>query len=134
MNNFLLEFHSGWRYLVILFGLTLLLNIIISIIRKSKWQGIDTTLAMGTLIIIDVQLLSGLLLWIGEKRWLWRYDHLRTYEHPVIMIIGIIFVHIAYKTTKKADIERNLKKALLYFLFAASLITMGILRITQQEF
>lgn len=62
MIDFLQEFHSGWRYVVIAFTVFLILFFIFALLRKNTRAKLETTLLKVWIGIVDLQILLGILL------------------------------------------------------------------------
>src|SRR6476620_10671844 len=105
MLNFILQEHSGWRYIVIVVAVVALLKLLVGWLTNGRWSRLDQGLGAALPIVMDIQLLLGLVLWIMEQRWNGA-DPLRSFEHPVTMIIAIAVAHIGWSRTKKSDSDQ----------------------------
>lgn len=136
MYSFLLSTHSHTRWLVLVAGLA---AIIIPYLNNGQGKRVRTP-ALAFLIICDVQLLLGLMLYFGESPFgvnafsngigeVMKTAVLRkiAVEHFVIMLLAIVLVHIGYtrikRTTKPEFIKKN---GLIFFTSAMVLILAGI--------
>jgi hypothetical protein len=131
MVQFLFQAHSGWRYLVILALVVVVVRMLIGWLAKGKWGVWDQRLTLITTITIDIQFLLGLLLWISEARWAGG-DVLASWEHPVFMLLAVAAAHITSTQIKKreADLDKFRTGAIGY-LIAGIILALGIARITQ---
>jgi hypothetical protein len=127
---FLLQAHSGWRYIIILILVLALLKLLIGLVAKQRWSRLDQILGAATPIVIDIQWLLGILLWIVEQRWTGA-DPMRSWEHPFIMTLALIAAHIGWSRAKRAPTDSaKFQSAFVGFLIAALLIGVGVARIT----
>ena len=62
MGNFLLQFHSGWRYIVIVVLVVAIAKLLIGWLTNGKWSKLDQGLGAATPLIVDIQMLLGLVL------------------------------------------------------------------------
>jgi len=70
MMTMLVEAHSGWRYLVILVLAIAVIRALWGWLRQGDWGSLDNRLGIATSIVVDIQLLLGIVLWIMQQRWL----------------------------------------------------------------
>jgi len=101
MYNFLLMAHSGWRYLALLALVIAVVKYLMGWLGNGGWGKLDRQIGLIASIVVDIQLLLGLILW--PIAWM---DHplstTRGMEHPVWMIIAIAAMHIGQARVKKA--------------------------------
>ncbi len=89
--EFLATFHSFWRWVVLIAAVVALVGAI------GGWLGsLSPALSArraGTLYVIalDVQLLTGLILWVG-RGWYATPGYFR-FEHPLIMLLALVLAH-----------------------------------------
>ena len=129
MQYIILEAHSGWRYIVIITAVVLLVKLLWALFSGARWSRLDQQLSLAFVIVIDIQLLLGLVPWIMERRWTGG-DPLRSWEHPVTMLLAVAATHITWSRLKTTNEESKVRVALLGFVVAGVLLTLGILRIT----
>jgi hypothetical protein len=133
MSMYLVLFraHSDWRWIVILIGAALLIKYLAGLLSNSRWSRIDHWLGLGFTAAIDIQFLLGLVLWVMGRHWT-GIDPLRSWEHPVTMILAIAAAHITWTRVKRAsESSAKYQTGLIGFLIAGLLILLGILRITR---
>jgi len=129
-STFLLQAHSGWRYIVILVMVVALLKLLIGLVGKQGWTRLDQILGAATPIVIDIQWLLGIILWIVKQRWTGG-DTLRSWEHPTLMTLALIAAHVGWSRAKRAPNESaKFQPAFTGFLIAALLIAVGVARVT----
>lgn len=99
MIPILLEAHSGWRYLVILALTLVILRALWGWLRQGEWSGLDNRLGLITTIVIDIQLLLGIVVWIMQQQWM-GFNALAAWEHPVTMILTAAVAHVTSSRVK----------------------------------
>ncbi len=129
MSTNILYFHSILRYFVLLFMFLVILQSLTGMLSKRPFKKNDKTGALILMILCDVQLLVGLALymvngWAGKmgvagamKDSVIRFFGM---EHPLMMIISLVLVHIAYAKTKK-NISDDKKFRTLFWCIIVSL-------------
>ena len=70
MTYFVLQAHSGWRYLVILVVVVAIAKLLYGLFTNGRWTRFDQTLGMLTPIVFDIQMLLGVVLWIMGRYWI----------------------------------------------------------------
>ena len=119
----ILYFHSILRYFVLLFMLLVILQSLSGMLGKKAFKKIDKTAALVLMIICDVQLLLGLCVYMING-WMGKLsasggmkDHVTRFfglEHPLLMIIALVLVHIGYGSVKK-NIADDRKYKMLFW-------------------
>jgi hypothetical protein len=129
MANILLHAHSGWRYVVIIVAIVTFIKLLAGMLTGGRWSRLDQQLSLAFLIVLDVQLLLGLVLWIMEQRWTGT-DPLRSWEHPITMILAVAATHMTWSRLKRSNEEIKYRIGVIGFGVASLLIALGVLRIT----
>ena len=139
MMTGLFHAHSHWRYIVIVTILITLIRLLMSTVKRinsneNLWTKSHKTLCLLSIIAVDIQLLTGVILWLlrvanGGIASLGR----RLWEHPFIMILGVVFLHIAYKQAKKAPEDKKLTLVTIWYASGAFLLFAGILHILRMS-
>lgn len=131
----LVHLHSSMRYLIILAAIWTLIQLGSGWIRKRRFRPADKRPGLFFLILMDLQLLVGLIVYFFNPHG-WGWSSIRAYgmsgvmretatrffaiEHAVAMIIALILVHVAYSITKKTNQSDKTRfgKAFCLFLIA----------------
>lgn len=122
--------HSGWRHIVVLVAVLAFAKLLLGVVSRSKWSRLDQGLGAALPIVMDIQLLLGLVLWVMQGRWAIP-DPTRTWEHPVTMILAIAVAHITWSRVKKSDVSAlKYRTGVVGYALAGLLLTVGILRVT----
>lgn len=119
--------HSYWAYLVLALLIIATVNAIIGLTQNKEFKDKDLRISLFTLIVTHIQLLIGLGWYfmspaykflkangMGEtmKESLMR---LQAVEHPLMMIVGIVFITIGWSRHKKQTTDKGKFKAIAIF-------------------
>lgn len=106
------QVHSYWAYLVLIILVFAVVNAIIGLIQKKQFTDKDLRIGLFALIVSHIQLLIGLI-WYFMSPW---FDLLKTdtatvmktkevrllaLEHPITMILAIVFITVGWSKHKK---------------------------------
>jgi len=129
MHSFLLMAHSGWRYLALLALIVAVVKYLIGWLGNNGWSKMDRQIGLITSIIVDIQLLLGLVLW--PVAW---NDHplsrTRGIEHPVLMLIAIVVMHVGQARVKKTADGNKARTAAITFIVTGLLVALGVALVT----
>lgn len=141
MYNFLLQAHSGFRYVV---SVLLILAVVIAIagwLGKSSYSEGNRKLNLFTLISAHIQLLLGLALYfvspfVQFNKDTMRNDDLRywTVEHITMMIIAIALITIGHSKSKKALSPVAKHKSIAVFYTIALIIILLAVYMSKRGF
>ncbi len=128
--------HSGLRYLLLLTLIAAVVTAWNNMKGSKPYQGIARTMGLVTMILTDIQLLIGLVLYyvnldartnfkMGQLKDALAESSTRYFilEHFVMMILAVLFVHIGYATAKK---KGSNKAQFRWYLVALILILAAI--------
>ncbi|MDY7395678.1 hypothetical protein UMM65_10525 [Aureibaculum sp. 2210JD6-5] len=119
--------HSYWAYLVLVLLIIATINAIIGLTQHKEFKDKDLRISLFTLIVTHIQLLIGLGWYfmspsynalkevgMGEAM---RNSGLRllSVEHPLMMLIGIIFITMGWVRHKKQTTDKGRFKAIAVF-------------------
>ena len=132
------DIHSYWAYLVLAILTFAVVNAIIGFIQKKQFTDKDVRIGLFTLIVAHIQLLIGLG-WYFMSPW---YEMLKTdaasvmkdkaarllaVEHPIMMILAIVFITIGWsKHKKKTEDAAKFKTFAIFYGIALLLILSKI--------
>lgn len=127
----LLNLHSGWRYIVLLMLIVSIVLLLIGWLRGGEWNKLVNGFSMFTPIVIDIQLLLGLVLWftrpnvMGASR-----AGGNILEHFITMLIAVVLGHIAAVRIKKAaDDGTKFQNGAIYFILTGLVVALGVVRV-----
>ncbi|OAD45468.1 hypothetical protein [Polaribacter atrinae] len=132
------DIHSYWAYLVLAILIFTVVNAIIGLKQKKEFTDKDLRLGLFTLIVSHIQLLIGLG-WYFMSPW---YKTLKAngsevmgdkavrllaVEHPLMMVIAIVFITIGWsKHKKKTEDVAKFKTFAIFYGIALLLILSRI--------
>ncbi len=134
MATNVLYFHSILRYFVLLFMIIVIMQSLTGMLGKRNLKKIDKTGALLMMIVCDLQLLLGLIIymingWAGKmgapgamKDTTSRFFGM---EHPLMMLIAIVLVHIGYSTLKKNRTDDRKFKVLFWCTLIALFLVLA---------
>ncbi|PVW14110.1 COX15/CtaA family protein [Marixanthomonas spongiae] len=128
--------HSYWAYLVLIVLLVATVNALIGFFANKEYSPRDFRIALFALIVTHIQLLIGIILYFVSPLGLqsltssgmgtvMKDSMLRLYavEHPLMMILTVVFVTIGYSKHKKKLVSKPKFKMLAIF-YTIGLILM----------
>ncbi|MCF8301894.1 MAG: hypothetical protein K9I94_01360 [Bacteroidales bacterium] len=121
----LIMFHSLWRWIVVLLIFITMVVSLIQWVRKSDWTKGNRVTPLISSIVLDINVLVGLILYVMEKRWLGG-DHFISYLHPLLMLAALAAIHISYAKAKNKTSFRGHKIIAIGFLIVIFLLLSGI--------
>ncbi|MCK0130313.1 hypothetical protein MWU59_02260 [Flavobacteriaceae bacterium F08102] len=114
--------HSYWAYLVLLILVLAVVNALIGMSKKKPFAEKDLRISLFALIVTHIQLLIGLG-WYFMSPWYKSMkeigvdtsNRLLAIEHPLMMLVGIIFITIGWTKHKKQTTDAGKFKSLAIF-------------------
>jgi len=136
MYNFVQKFHSGLAYLVLIGVAGAIIFTLINYIRGQQFhEGIQKS-ALVAFVLAHTQLLIGVVLYFLSPLGLSNFSgeamgdslsRLYIVEHPLTMIVAIVFISLGYTRSKKApDSGTRYKKLLIYYAIGLFLMLLRI--------
>ncbi len=118
-----------WPFIVVM-AVLYAIALVIALIKKGEYGTSQKLGGLILLILMDLQLLAGLVLYAIQQRWTGN-DILRSYEHPFQMIVAIVLFHIGYRQVKIAnEHQKKLRFALIWMVGSLIILSLGVIRIT----
>ena len=103
--------------------------LIIGLMQKGEYGPLQKLGGLVLLILMDLQLLAGLVLYGVQQRWSGT-DVLRSYEHPFQMIVAIVVFHVGYRQVGNAlDHRKKLRNALIWMIASLIILGTGLVRV-----
>ena len=118
--------HSYWAYLVLAILIFAVINAILGLSKKKQFTDKDLRIGLFALIVCHIQLLIGLV-WYFMSPWfsaltedagaVMKEKSLRllAVEHPVMMILAIVFITIGWSKHKKKTTDSAKFKTFVIF-------------------
>ncbi len=135
----LLKLHDALRWMILIVALIVLLKYFMGWFSQQKWKKSDNILGLVFTSLMDLQLLTGLVLYLfmspiiktafQDFKSAMSNPDLRFYavEHSVMMILAIALVHVGRAKSKKAQTDKKkFGQALLFFGIAYIIIIAAI--------
>jgi len=134
--------HSYWAYIAVIILIIAVFNAIIGFTKNKEYTAKDLRISLFTLIVMHIQLLIGLG-WYFMSPWYKTLKEvgmsvamkdsalrLQTIEHPLMMILAIVFITIGWSKHKKQTTDKGTFKTIAVFyglglLFVLSRIPWG---------
>lgn len=120
------DIHSYWAYIVLAILLFAVINAVIGLTQKKQFKDKDLRLGLFTLIVSHIQLLIGLG-WYFMSPWFQalkvdasgvmkdKAARLIAVEHPIMMILAIVFITIGWSKHKKKTADAAKFKTFVVF-------------------
>lgn len=126
MTYFLLEAHSGWRWIVLILIVMTAVKALIGWLANHKWGKLDTRLLLSTRIALYIQVVLGLLLYIMLQQW----TNMRlTGEHVVIALLAVGAVEFGAARAKKSTGSKMYMFAFIGTALALVLVYVALLAV-----
>ena len=124
MTYFLLQAHSGWRWIVLILLVVTAVKALIGWLNGQKWSIVDTRLLLFTRIALYIQVVLGVLLYIMLQQW----NNMRfTGEHVVIALLAVGAVEFGAARAKKSTGSKMFMFAFIGSALALILIYVALL-------
>jgi hypothetical protein len=129
------EIHSYWAYIVLIVLSYAVANAIIGFVKKKEFTDKDLRIGLFALIVCHIQLLIGLV-WYFMSPWFKalkensgevmadQATRLLAVEHPIMMILAIIFITIGWSKHKKKTTDSAKFKTFAIFYGIALLLIL----------
>ena len=124
MTQFLLQAHSGWRWLVLILIVITALKMLIGWLSKQKWTSLDSNLLFYSRIALYVQVVLGAILYILLQQW----TNMRfTGEHVIVALLAVGAVEFGAGRAKRLSRTNDMFKfAFIGFVIGLVLIFVAI--------
>ena len=126
------DIHSYWAYIVLGILIFSVVNAVLGFIKKRSFTDKDLRIGLFTLIVSHIQLLIGLG-WYFMSPWYKSMkengidtgNRLLALEHPIVMIIAIVFITIGWSKHKKKIEDTEKFKTFSIFYGLALLLVLS---------
>jgi hypothetical protein len=123
MLNFVLQAHSGWRWIVLALLVITVVKALIGWLGKQKWKKIDTNLVLWTRVAVYLQVILGLILYIMLQQW----NNMRlTGEHVVIALLAVGGIEFGAARARRARGRKMFVFAFIGFAIALVLVYVAL--------
>jgi hypothetical protein len=118
--------HNIWRWVVLLVGLGAIALAVMSATGARPWDGVSDRLSFFFTLAMDIQLLIGVVVWIGQQRWDGS-DTFLSYIHPLLMLAAVALAHVGRARSDRADGSRTKgQQASIFFIVSFIVIVVAI--------
>ena len=122
MQAFLTDFHSIFRWVVLLTAIGAVALSALAASGSRPWDALSDRFSLFFTIAMDIQLLIGLVLWVVEQRWSIS-DTFLTWLHPLLMIAAVGLAHVGRVRADRSEGDRQ-RGTVASLFFGASLIVV----------
>ncbi len=131
--NIVFQAHSGFRWLLLLMMVIILVKSVSGMLAKSEYSRIDNVLSSAVVGLLDLQLLLGFFLYFAYSPFTKNFtfnmgdtsERFWSVEHLLLMILAITVAHIGKVKIRKLEIDKAKFKTQIFF-FSLSLVLMII--------
>lgn len=128
----MLNIHSWWAYLVLIFLILATINAITGLRSKRDFEDKDLRISLFTLIVTHIQVLIGLG-WYFMSPWykslkasgINESNRLLAVEHPIIMLLAVVLITIGWSKHKKKESDAAKFKTIAIFYGIALILVLS---------
>ncbi|MFT5129051.1 MAG: hypothetical protein ACI8W8_002671 [Rhodothermales bacterium] len=128
----MLALHTMWMAVVLLLLIASAGRNTVGALAGHSWGKSAKLLTLFAAIAVDFQALLGIGLWMAKRHWTTIHP-VRSWEHPVTMILVLVLVHVAVILGKKerdpVDDKARFRSVSIASVLAAGLAILGVARI-----
>ncbi len=132
MHNFLLHFHSGLRWLILVVAIIAIVKSLTGLVRRSEYKKMDKMMAVSFVGMMHLQLVTGLVLYFFYSPFI-TYDmndqtsRFWSVEHITLMLFAVIVAQIGRSLGKKTqNVRAKFRFQSIFFLVSFLLMLWGI--------
>jgi hypothetical protein len=126
MDTFLLNLHSGIRWLLVVVTVITLGKLIIGVVQKRAYDDVAVRLMRAFTIVIDLQWLVGLILFLVLDSFKVGFR----WEHALTMTIAVAVAHVSMRWRKSPDAIRY-RNDLIVVIAVLMIVFIGVARLPQ---
>lgn len=131
---YILLAHAGVRWVLLAAGIVVVAKALIGWLGKQPFGKLDDRLGLVFTIVVDIQVLLGLIVWLFARPGLrdlaqaMSNSTLRfiVLEHPILMLIALVFAHMGRSRSKKATADATKHRVSLIF-YLLSLVFIALI-------
>jgi hypothetical protein len=124
MTDFLVSFHSEWRWLVLVALVVALGFGIYRWRRPVPFAGGSARVFSLALVALDIQVLLGIVVWIAGRGW--ELGAFRAWIHPVGMLLALGVGHVFLGRARNAEGSEAFRLATLGILLTLAVVAAAI--------
>ena len=130
---FVLQLHAIWRWVLLIAAIVVVIKALIGWLGQRPFTKLDDQLGMAFTMIVDIQVLLGLIIWLFGPLGLRNLSQAMSnatlrfivLEHPILLLIALTFAHLGRSRSKKAtdDTVRH-RTSFVFYLFSVVFIAL----------
>lgn len=129
--------HSGWAYITLLILIVAVINAIIGLTSNKEFKDKDLRIPLFTLIVAHIQLIIGFIAYFTSDYFTSLVENgmgatmkdavvrLFVVEHPLMMILAVVFITIGFSKHKKKTSDKEKFKTIAIFYGIALLLVLS---------
>ena len=123
--EWLVQFHSIWRYVVLLMALAAIIFSLLAYLGSRPWDNLTDRISFFFTLAMDIQVLVGIGVWLFAD---WdRNNSLLLWIHPLLMIAAVGLAHAGRVISERASDSRNKGgRATLFFVSSLVVVLVAI--------
>ena len=123
MAQFMQHFHSGWRWIVVLLLVVILVKYLLGWLGKQEFTGLDRRLSMWFGMAYFIQIILGVILLVLRGEYAaYQLEHIFTLLLPVVLVM-------VPARFKNADSLTRFRSGFFVYLGIAFFIYLGVARV-----
>ena len=131
--EFVLQLHAIWRWVLLIAAIAVMVKTLTGWLGKQPFGKLDNQIGMAFTMIVDIQVLLGLIPWLFHQPGLQNLSQamgnaaLRfiVLEHPILMLIALAFAHIGRSRSKKLkDAVARHRTSFVFYLLSLVFIAL----------
>lgn len=128
-----LQLHDIIRWVLLVAAIVVVIKALVGWLGKRPYTKLDDQLGLAFVIIVDIQVLLGLIIWLFGPMGLRNLSQamgnaaLRfiVLEHPILMLIALAFAHLGRSRSKKAtDDDAKHRISFIFYLLSVLFIAL----------
>lgn len=100
MIEFLIQAHSGWRWIVLALIVVSVIKMLLGLLGRQSWTNLDDRLLSFSRIAVYIQVVLGIILYIMVQKWA---DMRFTGEHVIMAFLALGGLEFGAGRAKKAQ-------------------------------
>lgn len=122
----LVTLHGVWRWVVLLAFVVAIVASLLKWRRGAEWRAADRRWPLLATVALDIQVLLGIVIWVGQARWAGNHPFFTTVLHPIIMLVALAVAHITMSRSRSLRGPARHRAVALGLLAVLVLVILGI--------
>jgi hypothetical protein len=112
MTTIILQAHSGWRWVVLLLIIIVVIKALIGWLAKQNWSNLDSTLVRLSRYALYIQVVLGVILYIVAQKWAAGFGFVGSHIIPALLAVGAV----EFGAARSRKVEGSQKKFMFAFI------------------